>query len=492
MSVAQQGARLEARAWGWRHAGRSAWALPELDLAIEPGERVLLAGASGAGKSTLLRGFASVLGGQDEGEQRGELLVDGMQPELVRGRVGLVLQDPDTQIVCDRVGDEVAFGCENLGVAPEEIWPRVEAALSDVGLAVPLSQHTGQLSGGQKQRLALASLLAMQPSAFLLDEPTANLDPSGARSVRDAVERVLDRTGATLLVVEHRVELWADLVDRVIVLDSAGRLVGDGSPKAVFAADFQVLLDAGVWVPGHTPSTSARRPGPAQTLLAARELAVGRRSTPPVLDDVSFDIQAGKITAIVGNNGVGKTTLSLTLAGLLAQKSGTLRAALELARGAGDSPIRWKSKELLTRVGMVFQEPEHQFLTSTVRAEVELGLRALGIRGAELTDRVTQLLGVLGLADLASCNPFTLSGGQKRRLSVATVLVTAPQVIVLDEPTFGQDRNGWIVLAELVAQAARDGSAVVAVSHDEQFVASVADVIVVADAGGTKVREVRS
>ena len=212
--------------WGWRHGSRRAWALRDIDLQISAGERVLLLGASGSGKSTLVRAIAGVLG-TDEGESEGSVRLDGSPPSAARGSAGLVLQDPDSQVVLARVGDEVAFGCENLGVPREEIWSRVREALDLVGLDVPLDHSTTALSGGQKQRLALAAIVAMRPGLIILDEPTANLDPDGVEQVRDAVARVVDQTGATLVVVEHRVAAWESLVDRVVVLE-AGVVVADG------------------------------------------------------------------------------------------------------------------------------------------------------------------------------------------------------------------------------------------------------------------------
>uniref|UniRef100_UPI00197B42BF ABC transporter ATP-binding protein n=1 Tax=Microbacterium sp. K35 TaxID=2305440 RepID=UPI00197B42BF len=246
-------AAVEARGWGWRHASRLAWALRDVSFRIEPGERVLVLGASGAGKSTLLHGLAGVLGGEEEGESEGRLLVDGAAATATRGRAGLVLQDPDSQVTLARVGDDVAFGCENLGIPRAEIWPRVTAALEAVGLDVPLDHPTKALSGGQKQRLALAGLLAMRPGLLLLDEPTANLDPHGVAEVRDAVSRLLDTHPATLVVVEHRLDVWLPLMTRVIVIGEGG-VVADGPPHEVLGAQGQRLADDGVWVPGHPPA----------------------------------------------------------------------------------------------------------------------------------------------------------------------------------------------------------------------------------------------
>ncbi|HQE46015.1 MAG TPA: ABC transporter ATP-binding protein, partial [Rhodoglobus sp.] len=266
-----------------------------LDLSIAPGERVLLLGESGAGKSTLLRALAGVLA-PDEGDAEGSLLIDGAAP--APGRAGLVLQDPDSQVILARVGDDVAFGCENLGVTRDEIWQRVRHSLDEVGLAVPLDRATANLSGGQKQRLALAGVLAMRPGLLLLDEPTANLDPQGVTEVRDAVGRVLDATGATLVVVEHRVAVWQDLVNRVIVLGTDG-LIADGSPTEVLDRRGADLAARGIWVPGHPPARPVRRPRPAaQIELSARALSVGR--TDAVLEGVQLDVSSAQGLAITG------------------------------------------------------------------------------------------------------------------------------------------------------------------------------------------------
>ncbi|CAD5995942.1 ABC transporter ATP-binding protein [Agreia sp. COWG] len=472
-------AAVTARGWGWRHATRRAWAVRDLDLDISAGERVLLLGASGAGKSTLMHALAGVIGGDDEGEQQGELLVASRPATTSRGVAGLVLQDPDSQVILARVGDDVAFGCENLGVPRDEIWVRVDEALRAVGLALPLDHPTSALSGGQKQRLALAGVLAMRPGLILLDEPTANLDPEGVREVRDAVARVADSTGATLVVIEHRVEIWRDIVDRVVVLSPGGGVLADGEPKTVLGAHGASLAASGVWIPEFPPPIAPRRDpgvGGAERLLDASGLAIARTRGVPLAEGLELSFDAGTASALVGPNGAGKSTLALTLAGLLKPAAGQVIASDALRQGVGSSPIAWKSKQLLTRIGTVFQDPEHQFLTATVRDELSVGPRALAQGQADVTARVDELMQRLRLDHLALANPFTLSGGEKRRLSVATVLATRPRMLVLDEPTFGQDSRTWSELVALLAEQLDEGNSVLAVTHDAQFVRAIADI----------------
>jgi energy-coupling factor transport system ATP-binding protein len=456
-----------------------------LDLDILPGERVLLLGRSGAGKSTLLQALAGVLGAEadsdEDGDATGELLLDGRPPSAARGETGLVLQDPDSQVVLARVGDDVAFGCENLGLPREEIWRRVPEALAAVGLDLPLDHPTSTLSGGQKQRLALAGVVAMRPRLLLLDEPTANLDPAGVREVRDAVARTVEESGATLVVIEHRVAVWLDVVDRVIVLDSGGGLLADGTPDEVLRRTGAELARAGIWVPGHPPQRPERRPHAAGTrLLETSALSIGRvefgRRAPSVVNaGIDLTIAAGESLVVTGVNGSGKSTLALTLAGLLPPAGGRLTALPAFAGGLGDSPHRWRSRQLLSRVGMVFQDPEHQFLASTVRAELAIGPRALGLDDAAVASRADELLARLHLDRLENANPFTLSGGEKRRLSVATALASRPKMLVLDEPTFGQDSTTWQEMVFLLAELLDTGTAIVSVTHDTDFVDALAD-----------------
>lgn len=467
-----------ARDWGWRHASRKDFALRHVDFTIQPGERVLLLGASGAGKSTLMSGLAGVLGGDDEGELEGELLIDGVDARQARGRSGLVLQDPDAQTILERVGDDTAFGCENLNLPKDEIWSRVRSSLDIVGLGyMKLDRSTRRLSGGQRQRLALAGVLAMHPGLLLLDEPTANLDPEGVKEVHDAVRHVLEQTRETLVVVEHHIDVWLDLVDRVIVLgkpeaDShVSGVIADGTPEEVFGSMASVLAKGGAWVPGrtiesHTPESSQSS---GDVVLRTEDLSFGRDFA--LGEHVNLVFHAGEITALTGKNGVGKSTLALTLAGLLKPISGRVSMDESMVPARRENDVfTWKSRDLLGRIGMVFQEPEHQFVASSVRDEAAVGPKSMGKSEEESYAIADNMLERMNLARFAQANPFTLSGGEKRRLSVASMLAAAPKVLVMDEPTFGQDFTTWTEMVKLIAGARDAGCSVIMVTHDEPLI----------------------
>lgn len=444
-----------AQGFGWRHGGRLKPALRDIDLRIEPGERVLVLGDSGSGKSTFLAALAGVLGGGEaDGEQTGQI-----QLTPADAPVGMVLQDPDSQVIASRVGDDVAFGCENLGMLREEIWRRVPAAVEAVGLDVALDYPTSKLSGGQKQRLALAGVVAMGAGLIVLDEPTANLDPDGARDVIAAVEHVAQRTGATLVVVEHQPAQWSHIIDRAVVL-ADGELVEDvrgaAEVAAVIAArEVRDLPEARGVIPG------------SEAAVWARELR------PPWGPARSLDIPAAASTVITGANGAGKTTLLMTLAGLYRARGGELGFADVIREGLPPRPAAWTSAQLAQRIGYVFQNPEHQFVAKTVDEELAIGPRVMGLRQPEA--RIEELVERLRLGHLRKANPFTLSGGEKRRLSVATALVTAPRLVMLDEPTFGQDPRTFAELVRMLRELTDEGITVASVTHDPLFMAALGD-----------------
>jgi energy-coupling factor transport system ATP-binding protein len=461
-----EGVAIEARGWGWRHPGRQAWAVRGLDLSVEAGERVLLLGASGAGKSTLLAALAGLLDASGGGEAEGELRVDGKPPRDARDAIGIVFQDPETQLVMARAGDDVAFGLENHCVPTAAIWPRVHRALAQVHFAYPEDRPTAALSGGEKQRLAIAGALALRPRLLLLDEPTANLDPIGARMIRETLR---DLGTMTLVLVEHRVAEAAELVDRVVVIEAGGGVVADGAPRDVFARHGARLAELGVWVGGPPPASPTRRTTFGAELARADDLAFRYPAAEGwALDGVDLSVRAGEALAVTGPNGSGKSTLALLVAGLLRPARG--RVALD-----GAEPWALPARRLVTRVGTVFQDPEHQFVTGRVEEELMVGPLRAGRFAPDARRIAMDLLERLHLTHLAAANPFTLSGGEQRRLSVATALATAPPLLVLDEPTFGQDRRTYAELVALLAAHCDGGGAALFASHDEDLVASLAD-----------------
>ncbi|WP_279790711.1 ABC transporter ATP-binding protein [Rothia sp. RSM292] len=522
MEATPRGARIELNNFSWHHPGRPEPVISGLNLTINPGEKVLLLGTSGAGKSTLLHAIAGVLHDDDGESAGGTITINGKEPGEARGTAGMMQQDPESSIVMATVGNDVAFGPENLRVPREEIWGRVTEALTAVGLnTLPLDHPSSALSGGQKQRLGLAGILSMHPGAMILDEPTANLDPAGVREVRDSILSAAEATGATLLVVEHRVSIWAPHMDRIIVLGAGGTITHDGAPDTVLTEARQDLIDAGVWVPNYVPRApqtgSDNQSGEAVTgeaLLRAENLSITRaQPTPkqrrarrrtikhlgdtpapapidlPVLrSGINLTLHAGEHLSVLGPNGAGKSTLALTLAGLLTAPDGTLTATDALCNHDGDGEREnsahwdiptWTPAQMLSRIGYVFQEPEYQFIRGTVREELELGPRRLAaltrepLNEDDLAARTNELATRLRLTHLLDANPFTLSGGEKRRLSVASALATAPRILILDEPTFGQDARTWAELVDLIRELLAGGTAVISITHDEDYTAAL-------------------
>ncbi len=426
---------------------------------------MLLLGPSGAGKSTLLAALAGLLA-EDSGEQEGAVTIDGRHPRQSRDRVGIVFQDPESQLVMARAGDDVAFGLENRGVPAADIWPRVDKALSAVGFPYGPDRRTDALSGGEQQRLALAGALALDPGLLLLDEPTANLDPAGAALIRQVLANTAD---TTLILVEHRVADVAPLVDRVVILSPGGGVAAQGVPAKIFAEHGAALAADGVWVPGVAPPDRRSRRAPGEALLTAERLTLRHPGAArPALSDVDASVRAGEALAVLGPNGSGKSTLALLLGGLLRPTSGVVRWAADATR----PPHRWRAATLARRIGSVFQDPEHQFLTNRVRDELALGPRRVGLDPGPVVD---ELLPRLRLDRLAAANPYTLSGGEQRRLSVATALAAAPDLLILDEPTFGQDLRTWRELVDLLADLRDEGRGIVVVTHDPDLVEALGD-----------------
>jgi energy-coupling factor transporter ATP-binding protein EcfA2 len=476
--TATAAAALSARGLIVSHRGADRPALAGIDLELDPGETLLLVGPSGSGKSTLALAIAGLIPGDVPATVEGTLSLDGREVAAtprteVAARVGLVFQDPAAQLVMERVEDDVAFGLENRGWPREAMVPAVGQALATTGLSGLERRRVRRLSGGQQQRLALAGVLAARPGLLVLDEPTANLDPRGAAAFVDRLREIRAARDTTIVLIEHRVELAWPLADKVLALDGSGRAIDLGSPAEVLGRSRAAMRLAGIWLPDDGVGPVGTRPagtGPAGTpppprdaVLVADDVAFAYDPMTPVLEDVSLTIGAGERVALVGANGGGKSTLARLLVGLLRPRSGRIRLL-------GDDPARLPPPELARRAAFVAQDPERQVLARTVRDEIMLGLdTAAAARAPDLMERLGLPLGRFGPR-----SPFRLSGGEARRLSLAVALIREPQVLVLDEPTFGQDRHGYEGLLEILADHVDAGASLVTATHDLRFVRDVA------------------
>jgi energy-coupling factor transport system ATP-binding protein len=522
------------------HDGQSAPSPAHASFDISPGEVVLLLGPSGSGKSTLTLALNGLIPHAVPATISGAVLVNGRNTQAatvaeLSTHVGMVFQDPDAQLVTGTVLDEVAFGPENLRLPLVEVLARTESALRRVGLWDRRGENPDRLSGGGRQRLAIACALAMGSPLLVLDEPTANLDPRGIEEVYAALADLVAAGDRAVLLVEHNLDAAVGFVDRVVVLDHRGHLVADGSVDEVLRGRAEHLHELGVWLPvstlaalrlrragfsleplplspdelrtaldgepaPHGPPASASSPVPSGApdadaepsgprvdvvhqdpgtggigpVISVRDLTL-RRGRTPVLHGIDLDVAAGEFVAVVGANGAGKTSLIQAIAGVVPPPKGTVLVD-------GVDVGRSDARTLSRRIGFVFQNPEHQFIAHTVFDEIAHGLRLQHLPDDEVRARADELLIRFGLADKADSHPFLLSGGQKRRLSVGTALVAGAPALVLDEPTFGQDRARADELLALLSELNGAGTTIVIVTHDMQLVTDYAHrTVVMAD-----------
>jgi len=450
------------------------WALRDVDLHLDSGECVLLGGASGSGKSTLVRCLGRLIpqclpGSVSGGVLLGGRSVEGLSVAELSRSIGVVFQNPRTQLFNVRVEDEAAFGPRNLGLDDGEVERRVAWALEAVGLTHLRARTTRTLSGGELQRLAIAAVLAMGPRLLVLDEPLANLDADGTRSVIGAVRRLNEEEGVTCVVVEHRLATAAAVAGRTVLLDH-GEVVADG-PTGEVLADRPLLARLGLKATDDAQPRWQKLVGPraardAEPLLAMRDVTAGEGS-PPALTAVDLSISRGDFVALVGHNGAGKSTLARLLAGLLKPRRGVLLHGGRRPRpGSG--------------VGVVFQDPTAQLLCDTVEQEVALGPRNLGRR-----DRrpIAAALAATDLTQYGDRAVYGLSLGEQQRLTIAAVLSMAPDFLILDEPTVGQDWAHMERSMDAVRRLHEAGSTILLITHDLALVERSASRIVVLDRG---------
>ncbi|MGO1383487.1 MAG: ABC transporter ATP-binding protein [Arachnia sp.] len=491
--------------FSFSYDGSGAWQLSNVTIDLVKGERLAIMGATGAGKSTLAMALNGLVPHHHEGQVSGEVVVEGLRTvdhsnvDIVR-KVGLVMQDPETQITGQTAVTDAAVGPANFGLPREVVMERATRSLELVGLGDLADRDTHSFSGGQKQRLVVAGVLAMDSGILVLDEPTSELDPLGTAELFALVRRLSADADKTIVLIEHEAELIADWAHRLVVLDG-GRVVYDGPPVDFFK-NASAVASAGLRAPHVTQAALAlaaegRFSGPIPISLQNARVCLepwrdrgvaqspvetapsGRavietvslghvyRSGVDALVDVSVTITEGEFVAVLGENGAGKTTFARHLNGLLRPTSGKLFINGE---SAANRPV----SDLARHVGYVFQNPDHQIFANSVRDEVAYGLKNLGWKPDCIRQRVDAVLDQVGMHNVASRHPFTLGKGQRQRLAVASVLALAPRVLVIDEPTTGQDWLGAESMMSLVRELNGAGTTIVMITHDMGIVAAYA------------------
>lgn len=453
-------------------------ALRDVNLQVPRGSCALLTGPSGCGKSTLARVICGIIPHALPAQVSGEVRVDGRDvltsslPELAQ-RAGMLFQNPATQLFHLRVADEVAFGPRNLGWGEAQVQESVNWALAATGLADLREERPAELSGGQKQRLAIAAALAMRPALLVLDEPCASLDVPSTRRLVATLRRLNAKEGVTILIIEHRLAEIADLADRALLM-AGGQIVADGAPTAVLgdlnrtrSLGLRRLPERPIEVWDRLLAVETRRDQTGEPLLALCGITAGYGPT-PVLHQVDLAVYPGDFIALVGDNGSGKSTLARVAAGLLKPIQGQVR----YAGGRRPRPGR--------DVALLFQNPAEQLFTDSVEEEVAFGPRNYGC--ADPGD-LKAIMEQMDLLSLRRRPPLALSTGQQQRTAIAACLAMHPQLLILDEPTLGQDWGHQEQLLGYLAEANRQGTAVLLITHDYKLVHRCARRVVLLEDG---------
>lgn len=509
--------------FSWRYDGSEDWALDGINLTLEEGEFVGIMGPSGAGKTTLALCMNALIpqriGGTLKGDVKvlGKSILEGEIHDFAR-QVGLVFQDPETQFVSMKVRNEVAFGMENFGIRRDEMERRLEKAVKAVRMEGMLERSPTELSGGQKQRVAIASVLVTEPKLFVFDEPVSDLDPVGKSEVYETIAKVRDETESTIVVIDHDLEEIASHADRLILMNE-GRIVLD-LPATEFLEEVEMIEKVGETVPqisrlfmelrrkriwdGALPATLDQAGERLPSALRDRFVSGKQRiiRTKPnseshgeadqiVAENLSYIYPDGTLAvsganlcigkteyvAIVGQNGSGKTTLVKHFNGLLKPTGGR-------ARVAGIDIPGDRVRELARHVGYVFQNPDHQLFCNTVFDELMFAPRQLGLDVAQAEEEARRIMNALGLSPWKNEHPFFLGKGQRRRLAVGSVLSINPEILIVDEPTTGQDWKGSKEMMSLFDELNRNGGkTVIVITHNMRLVAEHCKRVVVMSRG---------
>ncbi|HKM39372.1 MAG TPA: ATP-binding cassette domain-containing protein [bacterium] len=444
-------------------------ALTEVNLTIYSGQFLAITGPSGCGKSTLALCLAGFIPHAYPGEMNGAIRIQGKDSRDypnggLSGIVGLVQQDPEAQLCTLTVEDEVAFGPENLCLPPAQIRERVQQALFAVGAENLLGRKVHTLSGGEKQRIAIASVLALSPLLLILDEPTANLDPASTKEVLETLDQLRQQSRASIVVIEHRLQRLAGIADELIQMDK-GKIISRGNLEQL---QQRYLPAPSIRKPAPEPGAKAMPKivrGNKAPFLTVDSLSVGYEGT-TVLSGVSFSAYPGETVALMGDNGSGKTTLLLALLGLLPLRNGSIHIG-------GKDITKTKAARRARKLGLVFQNPNHQLFENTVLKEALLPSSFLSRETPEQTEsRLQKLLVDFELESYQHVNPFCLSFGEKRRLTLVSVLAYTPPILILDEPIVGQDSRRLDFLLTALDKHQARGGITFFVCHEPEVVAS--------------------
>ena len=437
------------------------WVLNGIDLSIDKGEYLLLCGGSGSGKTTLAYLLNGLVPHFFDGTLEGSVIVDGRNTrnctvaDMITS-VGLVFQNAEAQLFNSTVEDEIAFGLESLGLPAEEIEESIEQTASMLRIQHLLTRSPTTLSGGEKRLVAIASVLSLRPPVLVLDEPLAHLDWEGARKVREVLSD-LHGQGATLVVIEQRMHAILEDATRCVVMDR-GEILFNGSAGDALPTLREVHL-----VP-HYPAAPEPDKREKRPLFHARSLSREIEGK-TVLRDVSFHVNEGEIVAVVGKNGAGKTTLIKHFNGLYRSRKGEILFMGKEIRGL-------PPREMASRIGLSFQNPNDQFFKATVKDELTVGMRLANTESGEWLE---ELYTLFHLHELLEKSPYRLSEGQKKRVAVASILAMRPSLLVLDEPTVGQDGRFLEILAGLFVSLREKGFTIVMVTHDMEFALATAE-----------------
>lgn len=470
-----------------RFYNRSEKILSSISLSINKGEKVLILGPSGSGKSTLISALSGIIPEHLEAEVSGEV--------FCRKDAGVMFQEPDSQFCMLHVDEEIAFSLENRLIPRIEMDPMISELMDKVGLMVDKKTAIETLSGGMKQRLALACLLALEPEVLFFDEPTAQLDPKGRNEIFGLLNQLAQKTNHTMVFVEHVLDGCIEWMDRVIILDERGSIIGDGKPKEMLLNFNNEMKEAGIWRPKLFPykweevvqneahplsiklaNLIKNKPLKEDEILLRTEnveIGYGKKT---IVRDINIKIHKGEWISIVGENGSGKSTFLKSLIRLEPIKKGGIYFQ--------DTELKkWTERELYEKAGFVFQNPELQFITDTVFDEVAFGGRQRNWPEELIHTKTIQLLKEFGLESYQDAHPFTLSLGQKRRLSVATMLLFDQALLLLDEPTFGQDEKTAKDLIQRLKERQEQGTTIVMVTHDMDVVDRFSDQVLLFNKG---------